>query len=272
MNPLKRAAVFVALAYAVSWLLWIAAAATMGWDFSMRSGAAAIGGPLYLLGVWAPAFAAVALTAHADGRAGVSALLGRMLMGSVQVRWYLFAVGYFTAIKLAVALMQRMIAGEWPAFSPEPWFVMMAGVPLSTPMQGGEEIGWRGYLLPQLSTRVGLSVASLIVGVIWACWHLPFFFVAGADKSGQPFLPYLLGVTALSVAMAWLYWRTRGSLLLTMLMHAAVNNLNPLAASVSTSTSVLAIRASFVAWGTVALLWGCALYFLFAMRGQRRVE
>lgn len=117
-----------------------------------------------------------------------------------------------------------------------------------------------------------MPVASLMVGVIWACWHLPFFFVAGADTSGQPFLPYLLGVTALSVAMAWLYWRTQGSLLLVMLMHAAVNNLNPLAPSVAASTGILAITAPFVAWGTAALLGVCAMYFLFAMRGQRRVE
>ena len=95
-------------------------------------------------------------------------------------------------------------------------------------------------------------------------------FVAGADKSGQPFLPYLLSVTALSVAMAWLYWRTQGSLLLTMLMHAAVNNMNPLATNLPTSAGILAIRASSVAWGTTALLWVCAVYFLFAMRGQRR--
>jgi membrane protease YdiL (CAAX protease family) len=148
---------------------------------------------------------------------------------------------------------------------------MIAAVPFSTPMQAGEEIGWRAYLLPRLSARVGLSAASIMVGVIWACWHLPFFFVAGADKSGQPFLPYLLSVTALSVAMAWLYWRTQGSLLLTMLMHAAVNNMNPLATPLSTSAGILGIRTSFVAWGTAALLWVCALYFLFAMRKQRRV-
>ena len=239
----------------------------MGWDFSRLS---AIGGALYLLGVWAPAFVALALTARADGRAGASALLGRTLMGSVQVRWYLFAVTYFAAIRLVVALMHRLIAGEWPALNPVPWFLMVAAVPFSTPMQAGEEIGWRGYLLPRLSARVGLPVASLMVGLIWACWHLPFFFVAGADKSGQPFLPYLLSVTALSVAMAWLYWRTQGSLLLTMLMHAAVNNMNPLITNLSTSAGIMAIRASSIAWGTTALLWVCALYFLFAMRGQRR--
>jgi membrane protease YdiL (CAAX protease family) len=61
------------------------------------------------------------------------------------------------------------------------------------------------------------------LGAIWALWHLPFFFIAGVDKPGQSFPIYMLGTMAISVAMAWLYWRTGGSLLVTMLMHAAVN-------------------------------------------------
>jgi len=247
-------AVFVLLTFAASWLVWLVT----------------IGGPFYLLGVYAPAFVALALTAYSGGRAAVSALLHRMAIVSVPARWYLFAVGYFAAIKIGVALLHRVALGTWPAFAPEPWFLMLAGVAISTPFQAGEEIGWRGYLLPRLTMRVGLPVASLIVGVVWACWHLPLFFVAGADTSGQPFAPYLLSVTALSVAMAWLYWRTDGSLLLTMLMHAAVNNLNLVPAPRATATHVFALSASFVAWATAALLWAGAAGFLIAMRLDRR--
>lgn len=260
---------FVLLTFVASWLLWIAAAALMGWNFSFQSGLVAVGGPLYLLGVFAPALVAVALTARAGGRRAVETLLQRTVHASVGARWYLFAVSYFAAIKLGVAVVHRVAAGEWPAFSQTPWFLMLAAVPLSTPVQAGEEIGWRGYLLPRLSARVGLPAASLIVGLVWACWHLPFFFIAGADKSGQSFPAYLLAVTALSAAMAWLYWRTGGSLLLTMLMHAAVNNTNFVQTPAPAATGALAIRSSLVAWTTVALLWTGGLFFLAAMRGRR---
>ena len=259
---------FTLLTFAASWILWIAAAALMGWDFSFQSGLVAMGGALYLLGVFAPALVAVALTARADGRGAVESLLQRTLRSSVGIRWYLFAAGYFAAIKLGVALLHRIALGTFPAFTQESWLVMLAAVPFSTPFQAGEELGWRGYLLPRLSARAGLPIASLVVGVIWAAWHLPFFFIGGADKSGQSFPAYLAGVTALSVAMTWLYWRTRGSLLLTMLMHAAVNNTNFLSTPPSTSTGPWTIHASFVAWGTAGLLWICALYFLAAMRGK----
>ena len=109
----------------------------------------------------------------------------------------------------------------------------------------------------------------MIVGLVWACWHLPFFFIAGGDKSGQPFAPYLLGVTALSVSMAWLYWKTRGSLLLTMVMHATVNNMNLVPSPASASTNAFALEAPFVAWATVALLWAGAVLFLGSMRNAR---
>jgi len=177
-----------------------------------------------------------------------------------------FAVAYFASIKLASAIIYRTATGAWPAFNRTPWFVMLAAIVFSTPVQAGEEIGWRGYALPTLSARVGLPVASIILGLVWAGWHLPFFFIAGNDKSGQSFPTYLLGTTALSVAMAWLYWRAHGSLLLTMLMHAAVNNTNIILTPSSTAANPFTLRSSLISWITTALLWLCAGYFLVRMR------
>jgi membrane protease YdiL (CAAX protease family) len=181
-----------------------------------------------------------------------------------------FALGFMAAIKLTAALLLRAATGAWPAFGGEPAYIMAFAIPFSTPVQAGEEIGWRGYALPRLSEHLGLPSASIVLGVIWAVWHLPFFFFAGNDKSGQSFPVYLLSATGLSVAMAWLYWRTNGSLLLTMLMHAAVNNTKDIVPSaVSGATNAFSLNASRVAWFTVALLWICAGYFLVRMRGVK---
>jgi membrane protease YdiL (CAAX protease family) len=96
---------------------------------------------------------------------------------------------------------------------------------------------------------------------------LPLFFAPQADKFGQSFPLYLLQATALSVALAWLYWRTRGSLLLVMLLHAVVNNTKDIVPSaVPGATNPFALSTSLVAWLTVALLWIAAAYFLFRMR------
>ena len=264
---------FFALTYLVSWAAWIGGAALVRTAAPAPAGLAALNGFLYILGVFAPALVALALTARAEGRAGVLALLRRTLHASVGARCYVFAVGYMAAIKLAVALSLRIATGAWPAFGPEPLYLMAIATVFSTPVQSGEEIGWRGYALPGLSSRLGLAGASVVLGVIWACWHLPFFFIPGADKTGQSFPMYLLGVTGLSVAMAWLYWRTDGSLLLTMLMHAAVNNTKDIVPSaVPGATVVFGLSASPVAWLTVALLWVGATCCLIWMPKTLQLE
>ena len=183
---------FFSLTYVVSWSFFTVAAAISSGAASPPSGLAAISGPLFLLGIIAPSVVALALTARVDGRAGMLALLRRIVHRPVSARWYVFAVGYTAAIKLAVALLHRLATGAWPPFGQTPLYIMVGAIILSTPVQAGEEIGWRGYALPRLAGHLGLAPASIVLGVLWACWHLPLFFIPGADTSGQSFPVYLL--------------------------------------------------------------------------------
>jgi len=248
MLPLLK---FFSLTYAATWICWAAALAISRSAAAAPALAGTLAGALFLLGTFAPSLVALALTEQAEGRAATQALLRRVFAWRVGVRWYLFAVAYIPVVKLSVALVHRVATGAWPRFGPEAWYVMAAAIVFSTWVQAGEEIGWRGYALPRL---------------IWACWHLPLFFAPQADTFGQSFPLYLLQVTALSVAAAWLYWRTQGSLLLVMLLHAAVNNTKDIVPSaVPGATNPFALSTSLVAWLTVALLWIAAAYFLVRM-------
>ena len=260
---------FSLLTFAVSWLLWAAAIRVLGGDFAHPSRFAALGTALYLLGVFAPALVALSLTAYRDGAHGVRSLLHRTLAWDAGPRFYAFAILFYPMARIAAAAVQRAALGAWPDFSSESLALMLAGTIVSTPVQAGEELGWRGFLLPGLSTRLGLPAASVVVGIIWAAWHLPFFFMTGTDVSGQPFAAYAAGVTAVSVAMAWLYWRTNGSLLLTMVMHASVNNIRPIATPVFATGSPFGVRAPFVSWVTVAVMWTAAAGLLVSMRRAR---
>ena len=224
---------------------------------------------LLFLGIFAPSFVALSLTARAEGRAGVVELLRRLIQWRVRVRWYVFAVAYMAAIKLVVALLHRALTGAWPRFGTDAWYLIILATVFSTVVggQAGEEIGWRGYALPRLASHFGYARASILLGVIWALWHLPIFFVPGADKYGQSFLVYTLQVTALSVAVTWLYEHTNGSLLLAMLMHSAVNqSIGIVPSPVPGATNPFTLSSSLVAWLTVAVLWICAGYFLIRMR------
>src|SRR5262249_21354800 len=192
---------FFLLTYAVTWTVFIAVGA-------VTAHAAAAGRPLtgllalmVLPGVFAPAIVAITLTAHVEGRAGVTTLLRGLFQWRVGLQWYAFAIGFMAAIKLTVALVLRVATGAWPPFGREAWYIMLSATIFSTVVggQAGEEIGWRGYALPRLAARFGLAGASVLLGVIWATWHLPLFFIPGADLLGQSFPVYLLQVTALSV-------------------------------------------------------------------------
>ena len=248
--------IFFALSFAIMWAAFITVAV------AVPAGTPA-GSLLILLGAYSPGLTAIALTAWSDGQAGLRALLGRLLHANVPARYYVFAVSYMAAIKLAAALLHRVLLGTWPRFGAEELMLMPFAIVLSTPFQAGEEIGWRGYALPRLTTRFGLAGASLLLGAIWAVWHLPQFYIAGGDSYQQSFPVWAVQVIALSVALAWLYARSGGSLLLVMLLHSAINNTKDIVPSgVSEPPGVFSLGASPVSWLTLALLWLCAAFML----------
>jgi membrane protease YdiL (CAAX protease family) len=258
---------FFLLAYAVSWTCWLVAVEI---SHATQSPAPSLGflrSTLLLAGAFGPALAALLMTSRADGRRGLYVLLARMFRGRVALRWYLFAILYMPAIKLAVALTHRLASGVWPRLGHEGPILISIAILLALPLQSGEELGWRGYALPRLAPRFGWPFASVLLGVVWAVWHLPLFFVPGADKYGQSFLIYSIGVIALSIAIAWVYARTDGSLLLAMLMHSAVDQTIGIVPDVlAPGEKPFALGASLPFVLTVALMWVVAAYLLVKMR------
>lgn len=263
-KPAASLLAFFVLAYALMWGCFLTVA------LAPIPASTHLGQLLLLVGVFAPSLAALGITARVKGGAGVSALLLGVIQWRVAAKWYVFAASYTVVIKLAVALIHRVAIGAWPRFGVEPWYIIPAAIAFSTPIQAGEEIGWRGYALPRLAARFGLARASVLLGLIWGCWHLPQFFIREADTYRQSFFVYVLGVTAFSVAIAWLWERTGGSLLLPMLLHAAWNNSKDIVPSaVLGGAATFGFGASLVGWLTVALLWACAGYFLVDMSKEK---
>jgi len=257
---------FFLFTYAVTWACFITVVKLSHVPAPTVPALALIRGFLLLLGTFSPSLIALTMTARDEGRPGVRSLLRRMLQWRVSTRWYLFAIVYLPAIKLSVAVVYRIMTGSWPRFGAEPWYIIVVAIAISTPVQAGEEVGWRGYALPRLAGRFGFARAGLLLGVIWSAWHLPIFFLPGADKYGQSFPVWTLQVVALSVAITWLYAQTRGSLLLTMLMHSAVNQTVGIVPSANPNPgNPFSLGVSLVMWLTAAFLWVTALYFLVRM-------
>lgn len=255
---------FFLLAFALMWICFFTVA------LARIPGDTPLGQLLLLLGAFAPSLAALLVTARAEGKAGVSALLRGVIHWRVAARWYVFAVTFTVIAKLVVAAIYHVFLNAWPRFGTNPWYVILLAIAFSTPFQAGEEIGWRGYALPHLAARLGLARASLLLGVIWGGWHLPQFFILGADTYRQSFWVFVMGVTSLSVILAWLWERTGHSLLLPMLLHAGWNNSKDIVPSgVAGGTATFGFHASLVSWLTLAVLWVCTACFLFGMSRRR---
>lgn len=258
-----RTVKFFLLTYVISWSCWIAAIGISG---PKRFDDSVIPGILLLAGTFAPALCGLMLTAYAEGKPGVMSMLSRMLQGGVGLRWFLFAILYMPIIKGMVALSYRLATGTWPPFGHESALVIAAAILFSTPVQAGEEIGWRGYALPRIASRLGLGWASVIVGLIWGVWHLPLFFWPGSDKYNESFPLYVAGVIAFSVAIAWLYGHTGGSLLMTMLMHSAFNQtIGIVDDRLASGEKPFALGAALSFILTIAWMWVAAAFFLSRM-------
>ncbi len=268
-KPAGSLLTFFTLTYVVSWTFFLTAVAFSRLAASADHAVAAIPGLLVFAGTIAPAFVAIAAAARAGEMSSTRSPLYRLFEWRVGAIWYLFAIGFMAAVKLLVAFAHRVVTGSWPHFSPEPAGAVLVAIIVSTPFQAGEEIGWRGYALPRLAERIGFGRGSVLLGLIWACWHLPLFFLAvpGNDEYGQSFPIWAFGVTALSVAFAWLYIHANGSLLLTSLMHSAVNNIpHFVPVYAANAGNVFSLHGSLVAGLTSVFLWTGAAYFLFRMR------
>jgi uncharacterized protein len=182
---------------------------------------------LLFLAAFAPSLFAIGLIAVEDGTPGVMKLFRQLLIWRVEARWYLFALFYMAAIVLAVIVGYRLFARSWLPLGPLSWFTLVS--PMITSgisrvfVRASEEVGWRGYALPRLAERFGLRQANIILGPLWAAWHLPLFLNPLSANYHQSFPAFVLEVTALSVVFSWLYVNTRCSLLLATLMHSAID-------------------------------------------------
>jgi len=192
------------------------------WFLIIRGGSLGARGGLYvLLLMWSPGTAAI-LT-----RLILQRDLRGMGWGWGETRWQM--AGYMLPILYAsVAYMVVWYTGLGSPGGPrsgDPWRFVLLGSLLSVRSATGEEIGWRGLLVPELSKVTGFTTTSVVSGLVWATWHLPLIFLAdyhGGTPTWYSALCFAVMVVGISFPMAWLRLRS-GSLWTAAFFHATHN-------------------------------------------------
>lgn len=216
--------VFFSLAYLVAWSWWVPLA--LRGDV-VRAG---VGWPTHIPGLVAPAVAAVLVTAAAEGRGGLRDLGRRVLRWRVGWLWWLVVVVTFGLA--AIGVVTAVVTGdELPSLT---GFTRFTGIGSFTPvaviamvlvLNGlGEETGWRGFAVDRLLRDHDLRWTALAVGLGWAAWHLPLFWVVDTYRSFGPLaLGWFISILAASVVLAYMYCAGRRSILLVAAWHTAFN-------------------------------------------------
>lgn len=179
---------------------------------------AAISIPASLLALCGPAFAA-GVVAACDTPMERRAFSQRLTDWHISPGWYVAALSLPLPITLFRSYLEQSLGASGEiVFQP----ISVLGLIVFV-LVAGEEIGWRGFALPRLVPRFGALGGSVIVGVLWAFWHLPLFYMPTMPQYGGPFLPYTGYTVALSMILTVLAAGTRGSVVIATLFHGAVN-------------------------------------------------
>jgi membrane protease YdiL (CAAX protease family) len=202
---------FFVLTWALSWWPWILYA------FGLSPTPIASFGPF---------LAALVVLAITQGKSGIGGLLRRMVRWRVGIRWYAVALLLPVGIALAATALNVLLGAQAPSAADlGGWTGLFStfAVVLLIPAAGGawEEPGWRGFALPSLQAGRSALVASLILGAVWALWHLPFV-VATGQMGGWD----IVNIMAWTLVLTWVYNGTGGSVLIVMLFHAMFNTVS----------------------------------------------
>jgi membrane protease YdiL (CAAX protease family) len=248
------------LAYAISWTVGIPLAliaqGKLNWQIPFQ---------VHYLYAYGPMLSAFIMTGLTKGWPGIVDIFRRLFKWQMRPAWWLIAfsplIGY-----AVVVIVLRLIQGTWVDLS-------LLGEVNFLPNLGagalflwiftygiGEEIGWRGYALPRLQARMNALSATLVLGGLWALWHLPIFFYLFDPAIA---VGWFFGLMSGAILFTWLYNSTDGSLLAVALWHGAFNFITASAAGEGLGAAIMS---------TLVMVWAVALVFIYKPANLSRRE
>jgi len=217
----KRVLYFFIYTFAFTWFFW---------GISLLDAHGLIQSPIPrelfgIIGTFGPSIIGLVFLIKFDGITFTRLIKDTFVIKS-QWTWKFFAFFLMPVILGVSYLITRFIFGinyqlEW---FQTPWmipvvyvYILILGGPL------GEEIGWRGYALKHMLRSLTPFTASLILGIIWTCWHIPAFFIEGSAQQGISFYLYTINTIVLTMFMTILFIKSKLNIASAVYFHASAN-------------------------------------------------
>jgi uncharacterized protein len=234
---------FFVLAYALTW-------GALPWESFLATG---------------PLLAALIVIPLTRGWAGLRELGSRMIRWRVRWYWYVVALALPLAVLVLTVGLNVALGASAPSLAgigSLSTILMVFAVRLINPLDGalGEEPGWRGFALPGLQATLSPLLATLVLALLVTGWHVPLLFLEEGGLQPSFLVGFLLGTVAVTFWYSWLFNHTGGSVLITLMAHAAQGTIQigpfwSASADVAQAILAYAIVASAVAIGLVVFDW-----------------
>jgi uncharacterized protein len=185
-----------------------------------------------IAGLLGPILSGFFMTGIIEGWPGIGRLVRRIVRWRVGLQWYLFALIGVPAV-MVLATIIRPGALESLDISAQPITLAYLKAFVCMAIMGGplfEEPGWTGFAQPRLQQMYGPLLGGLLLGGLWALWHLPGFLIPSEDVRDIPprgtvldFAVFALALVGLRLIIIWVVNNTRDSVLMAILVHASWN-------------------------------------------------
>jgi uncharacterized protein len=223
---MKQLFTYFALAYFFSWLIWLP---LYGHIFGLNN--LPVSPFQHAFGALGPLMASLLTTFIFLKKDGVKLLLAKCFQIKPLVYFAIALLSPFILIMLAslisyiinktpISFSGLFTPNDFPQFSRFVFFIynlIFFGF--------GEELGWRGFALPRLQKKMIALLASFVLTLFWALWHLPmFFYKEGFTTMGSAAIfGWFFSLFTGSVLLTWLYNSSKASILVCAVFHTTID-------------------------------------------------
>ena len=253
---------FFILTFLWSWLFWgiaILIGSGNSQDFSEMITSTSIEMPLMLIGACGPVFGAFISLRTINGKSAIKPFIKQFF--SLKFGWKVWLTIFLV---LGLSTFVAWIVPEFFGHNRiSPYLPSVYIFPVYLLLMiffggGQEEIGWRGYILPFLEKRFGLIIGSLILGIVWAIWHLPLWFMPGSTQVFMNFFAFILTAIGYSYFFSWVINASGNRLFSGLIAHGTANAFIPLFPTLIMEHNVSQIRL----WIYCSLIFTIGILFV----------